>query len=157
LLFSIRVVPLAEVTETAPCPPATAACDTTTDRDAGSTREVDVPAQRRKGLGPLLGMVIVRGRSMTPTLSDGDRLLVRYGASPKPGRVAVVRFADGVVAVKRLDHRSRDGWWVVRDNAFEGRDSWSGGAIAEDGVLALVVVRLWPRPGRLPDAPPVGE
>jgi hypothetical protein len=90
---------------------------------------------------------------MSPTLEDGDRLLVRYGAPPKPGAVAVVRFADGVVAVKRLDHRSSDGWWVVRDNAFEGRDSWSGGAIAEDGVLALVVLRLWPRPGPLSAAP----
>jgi len=95
---------------------------------------------------PRLGMAIVRGRSMTPTLRDGDRLLVRYGARPLAGRLAVVRFADGVVAVKRLDHRSDDGWWVVRDNAFEGRDSWSGGAIVEDGVLALVVARLWPHP-----------
>ena len=99
-------------------------------------------------------MVIVRGRSMTPTLLDGDRLLVRYGATPVAGRLAVVRFADGVLAVKRLDHQSRDGWWVVRDNAFEGRDSWSGGAIAPDGVLALVMVRLWPEPGRLPGPPP---
>jgi hypothetical protein len=100
-----------------------------------------------------LGMAVVRGRSMTPTLRDGDRLLVRYGAAPRAGAIAVVRFADGVVAVKRLDHRSSDGWWVVRDNAFEGRDSWSGGAIAEDGVLGLVLLRLWPRPGRLPAAP----
>jgi hypothetical protein len=98
-------------------------------------------------------MAVVRGRSMTPTLNDGDRLLVRYGAAPRAGSVAVVRFADGVVAVKRLDHHSADGWWVVRDNAFEGRDSWSGGAIAEDGVLGLVLLRLWPCPGRLPEAP----
>lgn len=100
-----------------------------------------------------LGVAVVRGRSMTPTLQEGDRLLVRYGATPTPGAIAVVRFTDGVVAVKRLDHRSSDGWWVARDNAFEGRDSWSGGAIAEDGVLALVLARLWPRPGRLPAAP----
>lgn len=100
-----------------------------------------------------LGVAVVRGRSMSPTLEEGDRLLVRYGAPPKPGAVAVVRFADGVVAVKRLDHRSSDGWWVVRDNAFEGRDSWSGGAIAEDGVLALVLLRMWPRPGPLSGAP----
>jgi hypothetical protein len=98
-------------------------------------------------------MAVVRGRSMTPTLYDGDRLLVRYGATPRVGRLAVVRFSDGVVAVKRLDHRASDGWWVGRDNAFEGRDSWSGGPIAEDGVLALVVARIWPRPGRLPGAP----
>ena len=95
---------------------------------------------------------------MAPTLLDGDRLLVRYGSRPHPGRVAVVRFSDGVVAVKRLDHQAEDGWWVARDNAVEGRDSWSGGAIEPDGVLALVVVRLWPRPGRLPGPPdPVGR
>jgi hypothetical protein len=99
------------------------------------------------------GMAVVRGRSMTPTLEEGDRLLVRYGARPRAGAIAIVRFADGVVAVKRLDHLSADGWWVVRDNAFEGRDSWSAGAIAEGGVLGIVLVRLWPRPGRLPAAP----
>jgi hypothetical protein len=108
--------------------------------------------------GPRVGVAIVRGRSMTPTLREGDRLLVRYGAVPRAGGIAVVRFSDGVVAVKRLDHLSEDGWWVVRDNAFEGRDSWSGGAIAEDGVLAMVVGRLWPRPGRLSGPPdPVGR
>ena len=52
-----------------------------------------------------VGIAVVRGRSMTPTLRDGDRLLVRYGATPRAGRLAVVRFADGVVAVKRLDHQ----------------------------------------------------
>ena len=108
-------------------------------------------------LAPRLGMAVVRGRSMTPTLRDGDRLLVQYGATPRAGNLAVVRFADGVVAVKRLDHQSRDGWWVVRDNAFEGRDSWSGGAIGPDGVLAVVRVRIWPRPGRLPGRPSVGK
>lgn len=92
---------------------------------------------------------------MAPTLLEGDRLLVRYDATPRPGRVAVVRFADGVVAVKRLDHQAGEGWWVVRDNAFEGRDSWSGGTIAEDDVLAIVELRLWPRPGRLPGPPAV--
>ena len=107
---------------------------------------------RSGGLIPL-GVAVVRGRSMTPTLEEGDRLLVRYGATPRVGAIAIVRFADGVVAVKRLDHCSSDGWWVVRDNAFEGRDSWSAGAIAEDGVLALVVLRIWPRPGRLRAAP----
>lgn len=102
---------------------------------------------------PLLGMAIVRGTSMTPTLYDGDRLLVRHGSAPRAGRLAVVQFSDGVVAVKRLDHQTRDGWWVTRDNAMSGRDSWSAGTIAEGGVLALVLVRLWPRPGTLAGPP----
>jgi phage repressor protein C with HTH and peptisase S24 domain len=94
-------------------------------------------------------MALVRGRSMVPTLEDGDRLLVRYGAEPEAGRVAVVRFADGVVAVKRLDHRAPAGWWVWSDNALEGRDSSTAGTIAEDDVLAVVLARLWPHPSRV--------
>ena len=100
------------------------------------------------------GMALVRGRSMAPTLRDGDRLLVRYDGTPRPGQVAIVRFRDGVVAVKRLDHRAREGWWVVRDNPDEGRDSFSAGPVPEEDVLATVVTRLWPRPGPLPR--PVG-
>ena len=103
-----------------------------------------------------LGVAVVRGRSMAPTLHDGDRLLVRYAAAARPGQVAVVRFDDGVVAVKRLDHLGQDGWWVHRDNPREGRDSWSAGPVAEDAVLAVVLFRLWPRPGRLSATPGVG-
>ena len=31
------------------------------------------------------GLAVVRGRSMQPTLYDGDRLLVRHGAAPREG------------------------------------------------------------------------
>jgi SOS-response transcriptional repressor LexA len=93
-----------------------------------------------------LGLAIVRGRSMSPTLSDGDRLVVLHGARPRSGRVAVVRFRDGVVAVKRLEHLDDEGWWVTRDNPAEGRDSWSAGAVPEADVLAVVLARIWPRP-----------
>jgi phage repressor protein C with HTH and peptisase S24 domain len=95
------------------------------------------------------GFALVRGRSMEPTLREGDRLLVAHGASPRVGRLAVVRFADGVVAVKRLDHLEDGAWWVSRDNPREGRDSWSGGTIAGSDVLAVVLGRVWPRPRRL--------
>lgn len=93
---------------------------------------------------PRFGVAIVRGRSMSPTLGDGDRLVVLHGARPRAGRVAVVRFADGVVAVKRLEHLDEGGWWVSRDNPAEGRDSWSAGPVPE--VLAVVLARIWPRP-----------
>ena len=109
--------------------------------------------RRPRDVALRFGVAVVRGRSMSPTLEDGDRLLVRYDAEPRPGQVAIVRFSDGVVAVKRLDHLDRDGWWVARDNPAQGRDSWSGGAIAEDDVLAGVVLRLWPRPGPLGGPP----
>jgi signal peptidase I len=38
-----------------------------------------------------LGLAVVRGRSMLPTLRDGDRLLVLHGGRPRPGRLVVVR------------------------------------------------------------------
>jgi hypothetical protein len=91
---------------------------------------------------------------MQPTLRDGDLLLVRWGATPRAGRVAVVRLPDDAggrprpTSVKRLVRSSDDGWWVERDSAVEGVDSWQVGALPERDVLGLVVARLWPRPAR---------
>jgi hypothetical protein len=99
---------------------------------------------------------------MEPTLHDGDRLLIRYAATPTAGRVAVVRLppeADGTsrpVAVKRLSRPVDDGWWVERDNPSEGVDSWLLGAIPGTDVVAVVVARLWPRPSLLRRPPRSG-
>ncbi|NUR06636.1 MAG: peptidase S24 [Nocardioidaceae bacterium] len=90
------------------------------------------------------GVVVVRGRSMQPTLYDGDRLLVRHGARPRPGRLVVVRLPRRGLAVKRATTRRDDGWWVERDNPDEGTDSWLVGAIPDEDVLAVVRMRLWP-------------
>jgi hypothetical protein len=83
---------------------------------------------------------------MEPTILEGDRLLVRWGAPPVAGRVAVVRLpGDRPVAVKRLTRRDETGgWWVERDNPAVGVDSWLVGAIAIEDVLALVIGRVWP-------------
>jgi phage repressor protein C with HTH and peptisase S24 domain len=87
---------------------------------------------------------------MSPTLAERDLLLVRWGAPARAGRLGVVRLpGDRPVSVKRLGRRDADGWWLERDNPGEGVDSWQVGAIGDDDVLALVLARLWPRPGRL--------
>lgn len=99
-----------------------------------------------------LGLAVVHGRSMSPTLSSGDRLLVRHGVSPRVGGLVVVRLTateGGVVAVKRATLRTADGWWVERDNPEEGVDSWSVGAVPADQVIARVLARVWPRPSLL--------
>jgi|NGEPerStandDraft_6_1074524.scaffolds.fasta_scaffold46573_3 phage repressor protein C with HTH and peptisase S24 domain len=93
---------------------------------------------------------VVRGRSMQPTLRDGDRLLVQRDARTRIGALIVVRLPGGrPEAVKRVVHRQAGGWWVERDNPAEGVDSWLVGAIADDDVLGVVRGRLWPRPRRL--------
>lgn len=91
-----------------------------------------------------LGRVIVRGRSMEPTLRDGDHLLVRWGGHPRPGRLVVVRWPGRPMSVKRATLRSDDGWWVERDNAAEGVDSWQAGPVSPSDVLATVLTRVWP-------------
>jgi signal peptidase I len=96
--------------------------------------------------------VVVRGRSMEPTLLDGDRLLVVPGGRPRVGRVAVVRLPGGrPLSVKRLAFPAEGGWWVERDNPAEGVDSWQVGAIPAHDVVAIAWVRYWPlsRVGRV--------
>jgi hypothetical protein len=90
---------------------------------------------------------------MRPTLSDGDLLVVRVGSVPRVGSLAVVRLPGRPgIAVKRVTRREADGWWVERDNADEGVDSWVVGAVPDSDVLAEVVARLWP-PRRI-EGPP---
>lgn len=91
-----------------------------------------------------LGFALVSGRSMEPTLYDGDRLLVGYGAPARPGRLAVLRLPGRPVAVKRLVTWTPDGWWVARDNPDLGVDSRQVGAIADADVLGIVICRVWP-------------
>ena len=94
---------------------------------------------------------------MEPTLHEGDRLLILYGASPRRGRLAVVRLPDDPasgprpLAVKRVTRRDPaggDGWWVERDNPREGVDSWQVGAIPRCDIRARVLFRLPARPSR---------
>jgi len=98
---------------------------------------------------PRLGLAVVEGRSMQPTLHPGDRVLVRYGATPRPGQLVVIRLpattAGGpVLAVKRARRRDDEGWWVERDNPVEGVDSRSVGSIPDRDVVAVVVAGVWP-------------
>jgi len=88
---------------------------------------------------------------MEPTLHEGDRLLVLYGARPSSGKLAIVRLPDDAtgaprpLAVKRVarpDPDGSDGWFVERDNPREGIDSWAVGAIPANGIRARVILRL---------------
>jgi phage repressor protein C with HTH and peptisase S24 domain len=97
--------------------------------------------RRRRGRW---GLAVVRGRSMEPTLRDGDRLLVRHGATPRVGRLVVVRLPERPLGVKRVTRHQRGGWWVERDNPREGVDSWLVGAVPDEDVVAVVVGRVWP-------------
>jgi hypothetical protein len=90
---------------------------------------------------------------MEPTLHDGDRLLVRWGRSrARPGAVAVVRLPERPLSIKRLAFRETGGWWVERDNPAVGVDSWQVGAVPDQDLIAVAVLRLAPSPGRIASA-----
>jgi signal peptidase I len=92
---------------------------------------------------------------MTPTVRRGDRLLarrIRSAEQVRPGDVVLARFPTrpDLLVVKRVRRAVPGGHWVEGDNPLVTDDSRAFGAAV---VVARVVLRLWPRPGRLP-APP---
>lgn len=111
--------------------------------------------------------VAVRGPSMSPTLADGDVVLVTFGMRPRAGDVLLVRWParPGQLSVKRAvrvedapegsdaptDSPTGGPLWEVRgDNPFGSTDSRQLGPAV---VVGVVRCRLWPRPGRLRPAP----
>ena len=99
-------------------------------------------------------MARVSGPSMSPTVRDGDRLLVRRvgaGDGIRPGAVVLARFParPELLVVKRVRRTVPGGHWVEGDNPLVADDSRAFGPAV---VVGRVVGRLWPRPGRLGSA-----
>jgi phage repressor protein C with HTH and peptisase S24 domain len=94
------------------------------------------------------GMAVVAGLSMVPTLAPGERLLVRYDGPIVLGDLVVFRNA-GQIDVKRIDRIEADGIFVLGDNDLVSTYSPNYGLIAHEDVLGTIVMRIWPKPGRI--------
>ncbi|WP_054051673.1 S26 family signal peptidase [Alloactinosynnema sp. L-07] len=91
--------------------------------------------------------VVVRGRSMSPTLSDGDTVLA-VRRSPKAGDVVLVTWVSrpGQLSVKRAIRPDGTGWHVEGDFPEASTDSRDLGPAR---VHAVIRWRLRPRFGRV--------
>ena len=85
---------------------------------------------------------------MIPTLAPGERLLVKYNGPIDLGDVVVFKRADQF-DVKRIQRIQTDGIFVVGDNDLASTDSRSYGLIPHEDVMGTVIMRIWPKPGRL--------
>ncbi|MDQ3906205.1 MAG: nickel-type superoxide dismutase maturation protease [Actinomycetota bacterium] len=82
---------------------------------------------------------------MSPTLADGDVVLINLRARPRPGSVLVVRWPQrpDQLSIKRAVGRHGSGWWVEGDNPDASTDSRHLGTAIP---VAVVLARLWPAP-----------
>jgi len=94
------------------------------------------------------GMAVVAGLSMIPTLAPGERLLVRYDGPIVLGDLVVFKHA-GQIDVKRIERIETSGLFVLGDNDLVSTDSRNYGLIAHADVLGTIVMRIWPKPGRI--------
>lgn len=102
-----------------------------------------------------IGWARVTGPSMESTLTEGDRVLLLYGARARTGDVVAVRLPPGPsgprpVAIKRLTRIESDGsLWVESDAPGRGTDSWQVGALPPSALVAVAPLRMPRRGGRL--------
>lgn len=85
---------------------------------------------------------------MVPTLAPGERLLVRYEGPIVLGDLVVFE-RSGQIDVKRIEQIETSGLFVIGDNELVSTDSRNYGLIAHEDVLGTIVMRIWPKPGRI--------
>ena len=80
---------------------------------------------------------------MTPTLDDGDLVLIRAIERAPVGALVVVRHPKktGVTLIKRVASRGNGNVSVGSDNPYEGTDSRQFGPIDDVNVLGIVTFR----------------
>lgn len=90
--------------------------------------------------------VRVVGPSMEPTVRNGEWWLVRRTSAVHPGDVVMLRhpLRPHLTVVKRVDHRTSDGWWVSGDSLEDSEDSRHFGAVANDLIVGRLIWRYRP-------------
>jgi nickel-type superoxide dismutase maturation protease len=84
---------------------------------------------------------LVSGDSMSPTLNDGDVVLIDYKARFAAGDIVLARhpYKKSVRILKRIERiDEQDRFWLVGDNQAESSDSRTFGAVSKADLLGKV-------------------
>ena len=88
---------------------------------------------------------LVSGDSMSPTLNDGDVVLIDPKAAFAAGDIVLARhpYKKSVRVLKRIDSIDGQGrFWLVGDNQGESSDSRTFGSVSKADLLGKVTSRL---------------
>lgn len=82
---------------------------------------------------------------MVPTLRDGDHVLVRHGATIRPGDIVLASFRSlpGRLVIKRAVCEEDGGWWLASDNKLAGGDSSHHGVADVHARVTWKLHRGW--------------
>ena len=98
----------------------------------------------------MLSLTTIRivGPSMEPSVRSGEWWVVRRSRSLSPGHVVMMRHPERphLTVVKRLDHRTPEGWWVLGDNPDVSDDSRQFGSVPDDLIEGRLLFRYRPLP-----------
>ncbi len=109
----------------------------------------------REGVAWMAGRrqrVRVVGRSMEPTLAEGEFVLVDRARQPRPGQIVVAHHPhrNDLLVVKRLQAFEHRRLFLVSDNPTEGTDSRTWGPVEFNQMVGVVTLVL-DRPTTGPD------
>ena len=88
---------------------------------------------------------VCEGKSMNPTLKDGEVVLVERNAKVEVGDIVVAKHPTEQTSeiVKRIERINERGhYFLVGDNLEDSNDSRHFGAIAKEYIKGKVVARL---------------